>query len=645
MAVLGRKLPLISNDKQCVRAEFIRFLLLGGDKHAPVHESGLQLAGAYVHGALNLDNCTIPFGVVLLHCYFEESISATDAKLDGLFVLNKSYLADGLIADRFNCSASAILREVTTNGVVSLAGANIDGEVACDGASFSASEGEALSLTAAKISKSLNLRDGFKAAGEVQLLGASIGGNFDCTNGHFDGRGGVALAADGASINGDMYLCDGFSANGEVRLLGGLIRGDVDCSSGKFRAHENNALSADRIKIKGGLSLNASFHALGTVRILGASIEGNLACNGGCVEVSQGKALTAYRANILGSVFLRGGFKANGTIDLMGANIGGDFSCSQVLLNPIEGNALSLKSAVVRGIFLLKGLKQPARIDMSHADIGVLDDDLNAWGMDSELDGFLYGALGGKASTSGKVRLEWLDKQPQAHLAYDEFRPQPWRQTQHVLREMGHTEDAKQVGIAFEEHLRKIGRMGQWPNDPCDLPHRFKGMVTRSAHYIFGKLAGYGYRPVNLVMWMFAVWVACAAAYWFLALPPHSAIAPSDPLVFQNQKYQECRPDHQVEPGNWYQCEKLHSEYATFSPLAYSLDLMLPVVDLGQEKAWGAYIPSPSSEDSWWEELFLHWHAGHVARLISWFQILFGWVSSLLLVAIISGFSRRNDES
>jgi hypothetical protein len=141
---------------------------------------------------------------------------------------------------------------------------------------------------------------------------------------------------------------------------------------------------------------------------------------------------------------------------------------------------------------------------------------------------------------------------------------------------------------------------------------------------------------------MFWVWVFCGASYWILALPPFNAIAPSDPLIFQNKRYQECSPDYHLQPGNWFLCEKLRSEYATFSPLAYSLDVMLPVVDLGLEKTWGAYIPSP--KPSWSEELFWHWTPGHVVRLITWFQILFGWVSSLLLVAIISGFSRRNDE-
>lgn len=629
-------------EEKFVRAGFIRFLLLGGDKQAPVHENGVQLAGAYISGDLNLDSCHVPFSTVLIHCYFSQEINAIDVKLGGLFVLNSSYLASGLIADRMSCSSSVMFRDVTAVGVVSLAGSQIGGEIAFEGASLINPEGYALSIMAAKVSNSVNLRNGFKALGQIQLLGAVIGGNFDCTDGNFNNSIEAAIAADGARVIGDVFFCNAFVAIGEVRLLGMQISGDFHCDGGNFSAHGGRAISADRIKIMGGLSLGGQFRSLGQIRLLGATIEGNLSCDGGCFLVNQGPALSAYRAHISGSIFLRGGFRSNGTLDFMGATIDGDFSCTNVQMKPMNGLALSFKSAVVRGIFSLTSLKQPACIEMTNADIGVLEDELSAWDLGTQLDGFCYGALGSTASTDGKARLEWLNKQPSKYLDYAEFRPQPWRQLQRVLRDMGHIDAAKQVGIALEDHLRKIGRKGRLPKSICDFPGSLKGLVTCTAHYIFGKLAGYGYRPVDLVLWMLGMWLFCGAAYWHLALH-YSAVAPSDPLIFQSDLYKKCKPDQSEAPANWYLCDDLRSEYSTFSPLAYSLDVMLPVVDLGLEKTWGAYIPA--AKKNWFEELFMHWSAGHVMRLITWFQILFGWISSLLLVAIISGFSRRNDEN
>ena len=87
-------------------------------------------------------------------------------------------------------------------------------------------------------------------------------------------------------------------------------------------------------------------------------------------------------------------------------------------------------------------------------------------------------------------------------------------------------------------------------------------------------------------------------------------------------------------------CKSLPAEYTTFSPLAYSLDILLPLVDLGQEKHWGTLIPTP--ERHFVVELF-SFSPAHWVRLLNWFEILYGWIASLLFVAIVSGISRRSE--
>lgn len=238
----------------------------------------------------------------------------------------------------------------------------------------------------------------------------------------------------------------------------------------------------------------------------------------------------------------------------------------------------------------------------------------------------------------------------------DDFRPQPWKQLQKVLRDMGHNEDARQVAIAFEHRLRKADLIGVAPPQWDSLRKKLYRHLSRFFHWCFWILTGYGYRPMRLMVWMLAVWLCSAAFYWFTALPQRDVFAPSNPLVFQHTHYQVCAPETPeskaelaklpeqqsvIGAGNWYLCEKLRGEYTGFSPLAYSLDVLLPLVDLQQQKDWGPIIPTPKS--SWWRELLApSW--GHAARLVIWFQTLFGWVASLLLVAIVSGLTKRRED-
>lgn len=598
-ARLSDDTPELATNEKRVRAAFLRFLLLGGDEQAPLHERGVSLQGAFVEGLLDLIGCSIETSISFVRCRFDTRIHAEDARMGGLLNLTGSYLDHGLSADRLSCAGGVFLR------------------------------------------------NDFQTTGEIRLVGAQIGGVLDCNAGLFRVKEGDALSADGANLKGGVLLNNGFRASGPVRLPGAKIGGDLDCSSAQLNGQDGDALWADGIDIQGDVILSNEFRASGEVRLLGAQIHGDLNCEKGQFEVKNGDCLSADRADINGSVFLRNGFKAVGTIRLLGVQIAGNLDCSRGNFQSQSGAALSLDSAVVRGAWFLHSIPKAFCINASHAYVTVLVDDWEAWEFGSILDGFRYGSLGGQARTSGVDRLKWLRRQPDDHLGTANggaaFRPYPWRQLQRVLREMGHNEDAKQVGIAFEAHTHAIGRLGQSPQGTHKVTAWVKRVVAQSAHRTFGELAGYGYRPIRLVAWMVAVWCICGMAYWWMALPPRSAMAPTDALVFQNPAYAECMPDRAVKPGNWYLCAPLRGEYATFSPFAFSLDVMLPVVDLGQEKTWGAFVPTP--KESPVEELLGHWHWGHVVRLLTWFEILFGWLSSLLLVAIVSGFSRRNDES
>lgn len=717
IAVISEQRPEQATDENTVRAGFLRFLLLGGDHSTPVHERGVRLMGAWVTGVLDLENTatvsaidcaactfidplilrrsTVPGGLFLMRStvpgiqgdglvttgdvLLRDGLRATgevrllDAQIGGSLECSKGQF-DGkeghaLSADRAVIKGSVFLRDgFQATGTVRLLGAQIGGNLTCSKGQFDGEEGYALSADSAVIKGSVFLRNGFRAMGEVRLMGAQIGGNLECSKGQFDGKESHALGADRAVIKGNVFLRDGFQATSEVRLLGVQIGGDLDCSKGQFDGNGGDALSVDRAVIEGNVFLGDGFKVTGKVRLPGVQIGGNLECDAGQFDGKGGNALSADGAVIKGSVFLRDGFQAMGEVRLLGVQIGGNLDCSKTQFDGKGGDALCAEGMRVTGGFLFRDLASPVnRVSLASASVGVLADDAEAWGGDLVLDGFTYGSIGGGAPTSAAARLAWLDKQRPGMSGQSgtgaDFRPQPWKELQKVLREMGHAEDARQVAVALEHRLRKAGLIGQspetlrywpvWTNRPRRWMYR---RLACGFHWGFWALTGYGYRPMRLMVWMLAAWLSCAAFYWFAALPPNDVFAPSNPLVFQHADYQVCAPNRPasdeemakppkqqkvVGAGNWYLCSELREEYTGFSPLAYSLDVILPLVDLQQQKDWGPLIPTPKA--SWWRELLTpSWK--HATRLVIWFETLFGWLASLLLVAIVSGLTKRRED-
>jgi len=632
---LGHQRPSERTESNAVRASFIRFLALGGDNEAPVHEHGVQLAGAWIEGVLDLAGTFTPTGLSLGNSHFESSLVLRGAEIAGTLSLHGSQVP-GLKADRLQCKGSVFMRNgFTATGEVRLLGAKIGGNLECNGAKLDGKDGDALSADRAVIKGSVFLSDGFTASGKVRLLGAQINGNLECNGAKLNGKEGDALSADGAVIKGDLFLSDGFTASGEVRLLGVQIGGNLARQGAKLDGKEGDSLSADGAVIKGGLFLSDGFSASGKVRLLGAQIGGNLECNGAKLDGKEGGALSADRSVIKGSVFLSDGFSASGKVRLLGAQIGGNLSCTKATLDGKEGNSLSADGMTVRGAFSFHSLAAPANgVSLSSAKVGRLIDDTDSWGERLVLNGFVYEHLAGRAPTDAPERLAWLDKQRPEHIRAQDFRPQPWKQLQKVLRAMGHAEDARQVAIAFEDRLRAAGLIGQTPAGWSIWKRTAYSCVAKGLHVLFKALIGYGYRPLRLGAWMLAVWLFCASVYWAAAL--QGVMAPSNPLVFQNMpQYKSCLP-------NWYLCETLPEEYTGFSPLAYSLDVLLPLVNLQQEQDWAPLITTPKG--TWYQELFGNWSFKHLVRLVIWFEIIFGWVASLLLVAVVSGLTKRSED-
>ena len=426
----------------------------------------------------------------------------------------------------------------------------------------------------------ISLRD-VQAKGEVKLLGARIGSDLACEIGSFENTGGKALSADGLEARGNVFL-RGVLATGEVRLVGARIGGNLDCEIGSFKNESSVALVADSVNLKGNMVLR-DVQANGEVRLIGARIGGNLSCLNGRFENAGGHALSADGARVTGVLFWRKGSHATGVVDL------------------------------------------------TAAEIGHINDDPASWPGPGDLllNRCRYGAFVGHG-ISGADRIRWLDLQAPARWGMD-FWPQPWEHCAQVLREMGHTEDARQVLIAKERRQRAARRArrraevtGTWTH--AALP------LHRLGDWLLGALIAYGHRPLRAVWWLAALWIVGAVLFGIAF--GNGTFKPNNAFILAKDEWAQCeaKGDRRGDHPSTLACYRAQPEakgYPAFNAPLYSLDTLLPVVDLEVQDYW---VPDA--------------RAAPLARWYLWAHIAAGWALTLLAVAGFSGLvqSRASEE-
>jgi hypothetical protein len=132
--------------------------------------------------------------------------------------------------------------------------------------------------------------------------------------------------------------------------------------------------------------------------------------------------------------------------------------------------------------------------------------------------------------------------------------------------------------------------------------------------------------------------LVCGAVYDFAAY--HQVFVPADSAVYE--KATEAQPE--PPPGNWAFNSPFDGNYPAFHPFAYSLNAFLPVVDLGQEAAWRPK-QQPFSPVPLKTLLNFITDPGSFVQLLIWVETLLGWLAGLLLVAVVSGLARKQDDS
>ncbi|MFD1150129.1 translocation/assembly module TamB domain-containing protein [Saccharothrix hoggarensis] len=670
--------PRAPKQERAVRGELLSFLLTAGYRTA-----ALRLVGAHVVGPFALEGARVDHVVDFLDCTFEQPPDLRMARLVGLRL--RGCKVPGLWGRNVRVGSDLVLEAgFTSDGVVDLTDAAVDGTLRLAGAVLRSKGDHALLAARIRLSGSLQAI-ALRAGGEGRLRGADVGGSVHLGGARLVNAGQNALDATGVTIAGNLF-CDAeggrFTAEGRILLDGARVGGSVVFSGARLRASvvdrpvlviprgtadEAAALVADRMRVDGNVELDDGFTSSGTVRLPNADIGGYLrlsgavigrrdvveeladhpgevvhripvalhadgirvrgdleargAVNGGFAgDGARDSALQAYgqvrlvdahvrgsaslsgvrlhgpgidvlfadRLRVGGTLFLRD-LRAHGSLRLQNAEIGSTLDCSGAsLLSPRrrpDGTvkpSLDARVATVGKDFLCShGFTAVGGVRIRLAEVGKMatfagarlggpDSDiaLNAYGLTvsqlvlrlsedqvpvgrvvltrvtaaTVLDGpglwaatggvdvedFTFRSISSTPHVGVRTRLRWLrEVQP-------DFAPGPYEQLAAVYRDGGEEELAQAVQL--EKQHRRYSELG--------VAGRVWGFLQRWT-------VGYGYRPWLAIAWLAAFWLAGSA--WFLG--------------------------HEMPKLN-------DDESPSWNAWLLSMDLLIPIVDLGQDGKW-----------------------------------------------------------
>ena len=443
-----------------------------------------------------------------------------------------------------------------------------------------------------------------------------------------DGSSLPGLEAERLEARGGVYL-RGAQVQGEVNIAQSRLGGNLECDGATIRVPSGHAIDAAAIELRNLLLRGATLR--GGVTVAGARISADIDCAGASIEGAESVAIEATEVECGGSVVLRKA-QIDGEVRLVACVIGGDLDVSGVMLEHRGAMALDLSRALVKGAFFLRGeASMGGALAMTGASIGTIHDEAACWPAPGDLllNRCRYGAFIA-APVDSAARLDWLSRQAPERWGED-FWPQPYEQLASVFREMGHHEDARSV-LIVKEKLQRRARRARARN-PI-----WRAMLRVNDNFLAVTVV-YGRQPLLAFLWLILFWVIGVGVFGVAeaggAFKPNSAVVLRSPewtlcgVTTAGQRLVGAPPQPmsgRAAPGQTqlacYREQGEASSYPAFNPWFYSLDTLLPVLDLGQKSFWR---PDPNGR------------GGRVAINYFYFQAIVGWALSLLAVAGFSG--------
>ncbi|MFF3321822.1 oxidoreductase [Streptomyces sp. NPDC002889] len=257
-------------------------------------------------------------------------------------------------------------------------------------------------------------------------------------------------------------------------------------------------------------------------------------------------------------------FECHGGVRLDDGRFGDaiDLQRAVFVLSPRE--ELSLRRIATPELRFNAERPEEGRVVLNGAKVVTLIDRASSWPGPGGLamGGFVYENLVPYEEFPLARRLDWVAS------ATPEYSPEPYERLATVLRNCGEDADAREVLLAKQRRRRET------------LP-----LAAKLWGYLQDWTVAYGYRPGRAALWMAVLWAAGAIAFAQIAPPPIKA-----------------------------------DEHPQWNPALFALDLLLPVINLGQDGYWRL-------DDQW--------------QWVSAVLVLLGWILATTVAAGASRLLRR----
>ncbi|MFL6073726.1 MAG: hypothetical protein ACJ73S_10060 [Mycobacteriales bacterium] len=560
--------------ERTVRASVLAALLLRAAGAEPGGSAGLRLRGAHVTGLLQLSFADVRYPVVLENCVFDSrpdlywaslrytslggstlpGLRASHVRVDGHLRLSGcrftatlgllgariggSLLLDGAQLERGDGPRAWSAERLTVGGDLrgraglrcdggaDLRHTQVNGAVSLEEATFHAPGERALVLDDLEVGTGV-FGHGIQVDGELSLRASRIDGPVSLNGGRLRNPGRVALRMSRATVEGGLFLSGGLAVDGEVRLTAARVSRLLSLEGAQLNHAGAMAVFADGLEVDGALEAEG-MRVRGRIQLRDARVSGSMTLARSTLsDPPEARAVLAAAGLRVGqSLRLCEGFTAHGRVALGRASVGSRVCFQHAELRHPGGVALECRRLETQELAMgpIRGVD--GAVDLRHARVGVLKDDPGSWPEELWLDGFAYEVLDPRLPA--EQRLRWLRRDRSGYLS------NRYERLAGAYRAAGDDGDARTVLLARHRDRR------------ATLP-----WYGRLWGYLQDVTVGYGYRPARAVLWLAALLTIGTAVF---------------------ARYRPAPVDAAHGPG--------------FNPFVYTADLLLPVIDFGQEHAF-----------------------------------------------------------